>query len=139
MMPRDRTKLKIIAAMLGIFVLGCVTGAALSTLYQLRAQGTDQPPYGRGAPGDKREAFFEQLRRDLNLTEEQAAQIRQILDQTRDEFRRLRAEVRPRYDAIRQNADARIRAVLTPEQRARFDAIVAQKEAERNEAEKRER
>ncbi|MFH3579684.1 hypothetical protein WAH98_22235, partial [Acinetobacter baumannii] len=78
------------------------------------------------------EAFFEQLRRDLNLTEEQAAQIRQILDQTRDEFRRLRAEVRPRYDAIRQNADARIRAVLTPEQRARFDAIVAQKEAERN-------
>ncbi|CDM64369.1 hypothetical protein [Pyrinomonas methylaliphatogenes] len=124
---------KIWATVIAVFILGCATGAALSSLYHLKASSNARQM------GNKKEAFFDELRRDLSLTDEQAAQIRLILDQTNEQFRQLRAEVRPRYEAIRQSARARIRAVLNPEQRAIFDAKIAQKDARRNEGEKDER
>jgi Spy/CpxP family protein refolding chaperone len=73
------------------------------------------------------------MRRDLSLTEQQATGIRAILDQTRNDYRALRAEVRPRYDSVRQNARTRIRALLTPEQQKLFDARAAERDARRDE------
>lgn len=130
---RSSLKTKIWAAVIGVFILGCATGAALSSLYYLKASSNARQMK------NKKESFLDELRRDLSLTDEQAAQIRLILDQTNEQFRQLRAEVRPRYEAIRQSARARIRAVLNPEQRAIFDAKIAQKDARRNEGEKDER
>jgi Spy/CpxP family protein refolding chaperone len=46
--------------------------------------------------------------------------------------------VRPRYDAIRQNARTRIRALLTPEQQQRFDVKVAERDARRNNDDERD-
>ena len=128
MTPRNKTRLKIWLVLLGVFVLGCVTGALLDNVYRLQARGA---PQGRhGGRGDKdKGAFFESLRRDLNLDDQQAAQVRAILEETRNEFRQLRAEARPRYDALKQKARERIRAVLTPEQQQRFDAKVAERDA----------
>jgi Spy/CpxP family protein refolding chaperone len=123
------TRLKILLSVLGIFVLGCVTGAALDSAYRLRsAQAVS------GQPG--KEDFFEALRRNLDLNNQQATEIRAIVDETRGEYRQLRAEVRPRYDALRQRARARIRALLTPEQQQKFDAMVAERDARRDEDEK---
>jgi Spy/CpxP family protein refolding chaperone len=76
------------------------------------------------------------MRRDLNLTQQQATEIRAILDQTRNDYRALRTEVRPRYDAVRQNARTRIRALLTSEQQKLFDAKAAERDARRDEQEK---
>jgi Spy/CpxP family protein refolding chaperone len=76
------------------------------------------------------------MRRDLNLTGQQATEIRAILDQTRNDYRALRSEVRPRYDAVRQNARTRIRALLSPEQQKLFDAKAAERDARRDEHEK---
>jgi Spy/CpxP family protein refolding chaperone len=76
--------------------------------------------------------MFEHMRRDLNLSEQQATEIRAILDQTRNDYRALRTEVRPRYDAVRQNARTKIRALLTPEQQKLFDARAAERDARRS-------
>lgn len=113
-----KTRLKIWLVIVGVFVLGCVTGASLDSVYRLRGKG--------GKDG------FERMKRDLNLNEQQATEIRAIVDQTRNDYRSLRTEVRPRYDAIRQNARARIRALLTPEQQQRFDARMAERDARRD-------
>lgn len=128
MTPRAKTRLKIWLVVLGIFILGGVTGAALDSVYRLRASGRYEQ---RGGRGDKDR--FERMRNDLNLTDQQAEQIRAILDQTRNEFRALRKEVGPRYDAIRQEARTKIRALLNQEQQQKFDARAAEHDARRNE------
>ena len=127
-MPRGTTRLKILLVLVGVFVLGGVTGASLDSLYRLRRGGHR---HGERR-GDREDRIFESMRRDLNLTEQQAAQIRAILDETRNGYRALRAEVRPRYDAVRQQARTRIRALLTPEQQKLFDAKAAERDARRD-------
>ena len=132
---KNITRLKLWLAIAAIFALGCATGAFLDSAYRLRAGAARH-----GARGGKRDPAhaFEKLQRELNLDERQAAEVRRILDQTRDEYRTLRSETRPRFDAIRESARTRIRAVLTPEQQQRFDARVAEMDARRNGDEKRD-
>lgn len=127
MTGRGKTLLKMWLAVVGVFILGCVTGVSLDSVYRVR-MGDRPKERGRG----NKEEMFERMKRDLNLNEQQATQIRAILEQTREEYRQLRAEVRPRYDAARQNARTRIRALLTPEQQQKFDAKVAERDARRD-------
>jgi len=125
-----RTTLKIWLVLVAVFVLGSVTGAALTGLYRSRASG-DRPR----ATSER----FEKMRRELSLTDQQTASVRTILDETRNEYRTLRAELRPRFDEPRQKARARIRALLTLEQQQKFDAMVAQQDAKHDEEQKSRR
>lgn len=134
MTPSGKTRFKIWLAVVGVFALGCVTGASLDSAYRLQASNERQEMRGRRS----KEEVFESMRRDLNLSEQQATEVRAILEQTRSGYRALRTEVRPRYDALRQNSRARIRALLTPEQQQRFDANVAERDARRDEDAKNE-
>ncbi|HLL69896.1 MAG TPA: periplasmic heavy metal sensor [Pyrinomonadaceae bacterium] len=119
------TRLKILLVLVGVFLLGGVTGASLDSFYRLRGHTREHRGGGKGD-------MFEKMRRDLNLSEQQSTEIRAILDQTRNEYRALRAEARPRYDAVRQNARTRIRALLTTEQQKLFDAKNAERDARRD-------
>jgi Spy/CpxP family protein refolding chaperone len=121
----DRTRLKVWLVLLGVFVLGCATGAALTGLYRSRASG-DRPEARERAMHER----FENMRRELNLTDEQTAAVRAILDETRNEYRALRTELRPRFEEPRHKARARIRALLTPEQQQKFDAMITQQDAQ---------
>ena len=129
-----RTTLKIWLVLLAVFVLGSVTGAALTGLYRSRAAGS-------GAEARERAMHerFEKMRTELNLTDQQTASVRTILDETRNEYRALRTELRPRFEEPRMKARARIRALLTPEQQQKFDAMVAQQDAQRDEEQKSRR
>jgi Spy/CpxP family protein refolding chaperone len=132
---KNITRLKLWLAIAAIFALGCATGAFLDSAYRLRAGAARS-----GSRGGKRDhaQVFEKMQRELNLDERQAAEVRKILDETRNEYRALRSEARPRFDAVRQSARARIRALLTPEQQQRFDARVAEMDARRKADEKRD-
>ena len=79
---------------------------------------------------------FEKMRSELNLTDEQTKAVSAILDETRNEYRALHTELKPRFDEPRQKARARIRALLTAEQQQKFDAMVAQRDAHREEEQK---
>ena len=50
-----------------------------------------------------------------------------------------KTELRPRFEEPRQKARTRIRALLTPEQQQKFDAMVAQHDAQRDEEQKNRR
>jgi Spy/CpxP family protein refolding chaperone len=111
-----------------VFVLGGVTGAALGGLYRSRASSE--------RPEKAMHERFDKMRRELNLTDEQTKAVSNILDETRAEYRALRTELKPRFDEPRQKARSRIRALLTAEQQQKFDAMVAQKDAQREEEQK---
>lgn len=134
--PRGGTRTKVIAAALAVFVLGCVTGAALDSAYRLRAAGQRRPPPTHRQQG--RGDFFEALQKNLNLDERQATQIRGIIDETREGYRQLQTEVSPRYDALRLDGRAKIRALLTPEQQQKFDQMTAERDARRQAEERRD-
>lgn len=129
-----RTRLKIWLVLLLVFVLGGVTGGALTGLYRSRASG-NRTESREHAKAER----FEKMRRDLNLNEQQTAQVRTILDETRNEYRALRSELRPRFEEPRLKARAKIRALLNPEQQQKFDVLTAQQDAEHNQNEKSHR
>lgn len=131
---RDITRLKLWLAVAAVFALGCATGALLDSAYRLRAGAArNESRGGRHDPNH----IFEKMRRELELDERQSAEVRKILDETRNEYRTLRSEARPRFDAIRQSARTRIRALLTPAQQQRFDARVVEMDARRDADEKK--
>src|SRR5207237_2055180 len=113
------TKLKIWLVLLIVFVLGGVTGAALGGLYRSRAS-SERP---EKAMHDR----FEKMRRELNLTDEQTKAVSNILDETRNEYRALHTELKPRFDEPRQKARAKIRALLSAEQQQKFDEMMTQR------------
>jgi len=123
-----QAKTKIWLVLVAVFVLGAFTGGALTGLYRSRASS-----------GDSREAHerimkerFEKMRQELNLTDAQTTQVRAILDDTRNEYKTLRDELRPRFEEPRLKARTKIRALLNPDQQKKFDALVAQQDAEHN-------
>src|SRR5574341_985928 len=82
-----------------------------------------------GGWGPARGARFQhhvlaRLTRDLGLRPDQREQVEAALKETAREFARLRGEIGPRFRAIREHSRERIRAVLTPDQQAKFDALV---------------
>lgn len=77
------------------------------------------------------------LTRELDLTPEQQEQLEPILDKTGQEYFRLYEKVRPEFKQVRQEAREKIRALLTPEQRVRFEELV--REIEKREAKAREK
>lgn len=129
MTTQGHTTFKIWLVLVVVFVLGSVTGAAITGFYHAMGHSTHSAPRER----------MEKLRHDLSLTDEQMKSVSVILDETRNEYKQLKTELKPRFDEPRQKARTRIRALLTPEQQQKFDAMVAQQDAEREGDQKKQR
>jgi uncharacterized membrane protein len=114
--------LKVWSIAIVIFALGCVTGAAVDGLYRTRVK--DSGPQSTAVSMRDTEAYFATLQRELALDEGQSSAMREVLDKTREEYKAVCADVRPRYDVVRERARAQMRALLSAEQQPRFDSIV---------------
>lgn len=113
---------KVWAVLVVVFALGCVTGASLGGLFRA-GSGSMAVPSMRDS-----EAYFATLKQELSLSEQQSSRIHAILDETREEYKNVCAEVRPRYDRLRERARARVRELLEPAQQQRFDSMVSQED-----------
>ena len=109
----SKSKWQVRLAALLIFVIGCAGGALALNAYQKWSRSGD--PRG----GD-RAARFEAMLDRLQLSNDQKTQVKQILDETRQQLDGLRKESEPRFTAIRQQADERLQKVLSPEQWKQF-------------------
>lgn len=111
--------------LVGVFLLGGVTGAVSYSLYRTHAEASTPknppPPLG---PRD----FTEKLAKDLNLGPEQKEKLKVIIGETRDRFRSMREQFRPQYDAIRLGSNQKIREILREDQKARFEEIIREME-----------
>jgi Spy/CpxP family protein refolding chaperone len=75
----------------------------------------------RGPGGHGRE--LERLTQRLDLDAAQAEQVKAILDARRPLFAQAMKEVEPKLRSLRDETDAKIRAVLRPDQAARLDEL----------------
>ena len=94
--------------------------ALFGTLSLAQAQGPGPDWKNRR---EKRGNILEHMTKNLALTPEQQAKIQPILDQAKPQVIALRKEAMEKAKAIRDATRAQIRAVLTPEQQQKFDAL----------------
>jgi Spy/CpxP family protein refolding chaperone len=113
-----RNKWQVRLAAFVIFALGAAGGALALSAYRswTRAEG-----HVRG--GGERGRGFERMLESLDLTDEQRAQVRQILDEARAEVEAVRRGSEPRLREVRQRSDERLQKVLTPEQWQQFQKM----------------
>jgi len=104
------------------------------------SQAVGQSPSGQGAPGQgpppggpprfTPEAQLDRLAQQLNLTDDQKAKIKPILEDQAKQFQTLRDDTsvspedrRSQFMQIRENTSKKIRAVLDPDQQKKYDEM----------------
>jgi protein CpxP len=115
----NRTKIKLVAGIVALFIIGGVIGLLGDRLYmeQKLQRLTEFNP-------EQRKAYIMQkYTKELHLTEAQQAEIRKIIDEKSDEIAQNTQRYKEDIDKIRQRHDERIKALLTPEQRQLYDEM----------------
>ena len=118
-MPMNKTKLKIIAGVLVVFLLGVCIGV-LGTGIFIRRQIRR---FTQGDPGMHTEFFMRRLIRELDLTEVQIADIETIIHATGAELRTLLQDSHGEFMHIMQRRNVRIKHFLHPEQQQKLDEL----------------
>jgi len=118
---------KALAFLLAVFVLGAAAGV-LGTMWATR---TGLAATSGGPSKFTKQGAMEWLTNELKLSAEQQQQLGPILDETATGYEAIRERVRPEYDAMRQQGRDQIRAILTAQQKTRFEELVQQIDEER--------
>jgi len=69
--------------------------------------------------------------RDLNLNADQQKQIQEILTETRARYAEIHSQADPEYEKARHEGREKIRQILTPEQRPKFEDMLRRFDEER--------
>ena len=104
-------------------IAGFALGAAASALAPAGAQGVPPTSAPMTSPSQGSHHGFMAVLRSLNLSDDQKAQIKQIMTQTHQA--NANADPQTRKTNM-QNARAQIMQVLTPDQRVQFQAALQQ-------------
>jgi Spy/CpxP family protein refolding chaperone len=110
---------KVILAFIGIFLAGALVGG-LVTLRWGKNFAQRQPSGEQYGP-----QLMKRLVTELELTPEQQAKINPIVTSASEELRELRRTTQRTSAAVLARMQGDIAAVLTPEQRAKFDTQVS--------------
>jgi Spy/CpxP family protein refolding chaperone len=111
-----------------VFVLGTALGAVLGYAFAHRSYAA--PPAQLTAE-QRRAQKREQLAREVGLTAEQQTQVAAILDQAQTEYRAIHAVSDPQVDAVRQKSRDKIRQILNPDQKPKFEEFIRRMDEER--------
>jgi Spy/CpxP family protein refolding chaperone len=110
-----KNKWQVRLAAVVIFLLGAAAGALAFNAYQSWVHAGTRG----GGPG-----HFEEVFDRLKLTDEQKAQVHQILSDAREQIRAAHREAEPRMAEIRRQTDERLQKTLTPEQWQQFQKVL---------------
>jgi Spy/CpxP family protein refolding chaperone len=111
-----------------VFVLGTALGAVLGYAFAHRSYAA--PPTQLTAE-QRRAQKREQLARDVGLSAEQQTQVVAILDQAQTEYKAIHAVSDPQVDVVRQKSRDKIRQILNPDQKPRFEEFIRRMDEER--------
>lgn len=114
-MSATKTTVVAILVVLLTFTAGVMVGVFASHMMILRG--------GHGAPLFPAKAMVNRLDRRLDLTDAQRAQVEQIIRRRHARIDGLWDDLRPRMRTEMDQANAEISAILTPEQRAKFERL----------------
>lgn len=119
-MIANKSQWQMRGAALLIFLLGVLAGGLLLNVY-----------HNRQMAQTNRRVLLGRALEQLNLTAEQKPQVEQILRDARLQLRAIRGETQPKFSAVRQQTDARLQQVLTPQQWTLFEQQFRRPNAER--------
>lgn len=105
---------RVLAVLLLVFLCGAAAGALGMRMF------TPRVPAAAAWTAGGREWTLEMMKKELDLTPQQAAEIETILDEFVLYYQNLQGQM----DDFRAEGRKRILRVLTPEQRARFEKMV---------------
>ena len=109
-------------AVLAVFLAGCLSGAA--ALHAYRARMERRILHSKEIVA---QLLVYSLDRELSLSEAQRREVRDTVLALRNDLLKTRRELMPQIADVFERGQARVRAVLTEEQRKKFDAIVAER------------
>jgi len=119
---------KALLCVLFVFILGATCGAVVTyTIQHARFES-----YVKGGPVFREELFVKRLTSKLDLDSRQQEQVKAIVHETHSGIRQVRSQCRPGIEALLQQGQARISAVLRPDQQERFREIIAERKARKS-------
>lgn len=130
MNPTVSAGLVLLAVFAGGLLAGVLVERAMLTSPATAEASVERPERSHHG-GDRLDRA--EVARALGLSADQQARIDTILDEQQARIREIMTETRPRTREILKETKARIEAVLTPEQRAQWEAMhAARKRDDRN-------
>jgi Spy/CpxP family protein refolding chaperone len=117
--------LKAKALVFAIFIVGIATGVLLAHFYSTRVAtqvgATAAPATDSAQRTQSAQRNINNFYDYLGLNQAQREQMHKIGEETRREFQDLSKETQPRFAAIQEESRGKIRAILTDEQRKKYD------------------
>lgn len=117
----NNSKRKAQLIIIATFLLGGFTGGLATYLVQKQQRQNATTVISIVSEIDKR----------ISLQRDQRRQVETILQDTRQQNKELKEQLRPQYEAIRQSARAKIRSLMSAEQQAGFDQYMQELDAKR--------
>jgi hypothetical protein len=117
------SKTKAIVGVCLIFLLGGVTGGiATHLVYSQRMES-----FIKGGTEPREQLIVARLTRKLSLDNSQQEQVRLIVHENRDAIRRVKKQYQPEIEAVLEQGQARIAALLRPDQQETFRKLIAER------------
>lgn len=112
-----------------VFLLGAALGGMLGYVFaHQKYMVTNASPTTEAA---RRAKKVEELTRDASLTMEQSQQVNAIITDVQTQMRAIRKTTDPQIDEVRQKGRERIRAILSAEQKPKFEEFIRKLDEER--------
>jgi Spy/CpxP family protein refolding chaperone len=113
-----------------VFALGILLGGLGTHLWGERVWGHQAAP-------NSRDEIIGRMTHEVGLTPEQQTQVTAIVDDTHAQWRALYSPLDPKKDEIRQQSRAKLRALMTPEQKVKLEEFFHQLDEQRKKDEGR--
>ena len=110
-----------------VFLLGASLGGLVGYIFAHRSVSANAPMTAQ----QRRAQKMETLTREANLTPDQRQQLEAILTQLHGEYKALHEQSDAQIDQARQKGRNQIRAILTPEQKPKFEEFLKRMDEER--------
>ncbi len=118
-------QMKVVAGIVAVFLLGAFAGMFAAHRYY-RHHG---PSFAWEGTKAAERAIVDRLSRELSMDSRQKEQLREIVREAQAEIAPIRRKMRPEIEAVLSHADEEVRKILRPDQRTKFDEIVAKRKA----------
>ncbi len=112
-----------------VFLSGVLIGGFGLRLYMVR---TVNASAGHREPSadEFRRRYLNEMQRKLGLDAAQVSSVNAVLDDTKAQFREIHKRIEPQVKALKQAQVEKVRALLTPAQRPKYDQWRAERERE---------
>jgi len=129
----SRTRLSAAVYLVLVFASGILVGAAGNRLYTTTSASANTAPR---TPDEWRKRYLEQMKKRVGASDDQITKTSQILDDTRKLFDNVHAKEKQLHDSMYAEQVEEIKAILTPAQQVAFDEWRAERQRERDKAQK---